>query len=110
MKRKRIAIVTHGGIGVGFRSEGLVMMTQLLERLGKKYDITVYSLVKTDVGFLPPGYKVVSVPMGHRQSIRVRMAWLSLKIIRDMLFRPHQLFHAFWAFPSGYLVMMLNKI
>ena len=45
---KKIAIIVPGGIGNGKFLKGVPSMVNLIERLSHDFEITVYSLIKTE--------------------------------------------------------------
>ncbi len=108
--KKRIAVITHGGIGVGHQSQGMPVLMQLVKRLAMKYDVTVYSLHQYNTGFIAPNYQIKTVPFHHTTNLYVRMGWLLLIIFKDHLLRSFDLFQGFWGFPGGVLAAILGKL
>lgn len=107
--KKRIAIIVNGGIATGHFSEGDAVLTQLLSTLASTFDLTVFSLVKTDSEIQFP-FQVIDIPFTHLQNAWLRLFWLFFKILWNHLFRPFQVVHGLGAFPSGFLAVVLCKI
>jgi glycosyltransferase involved in cell wall biosynthesis len=108
-QKKRIAIIVNGGIATGHFSEGDAVLTQLLSKLASTFDLTVFSLVKTDKKTKLP-FQVIDIPFSHLQNAWLRLFGLFFKILKHHLFRPFQVIHGFGAFPSGFLAVILSKI
>ena len=107
-RKKRIAIIINGGIATGHFSEGNAALTQLLSSLATAFDLTVFSLVKTDAKIKLP-FQVIDIPFTHLQNAWLRLFWLFFKLLWNHLFRPFQVIHGFGAFPSGFLAVLLSK-
>ena len=108
--KKRIAIIVNGGIATGHFSEGDAVLTQLLSTLASAFDLTVFSLVKTDYSTIKLPFQVIDIPFTHLQNAWLRLFWLFFKILRHHLFRPYQVIHGFGAFPAGLLAVVLSKL
>ncbi|MVM41713.1 glycosyltransferase [Spirosoma sp. HMF3257] len=110
MKKKRIAFIVNGGIGGGFGLEGNRWFIELCEEVAKEYDLVVFSLVNVVDRFEPKGYNLIGVPFEGYTSILIRFNWLSAKVIYQHFLNKFHLIHAFWAFPSGTLAMLVGKL
>lgn len=107
---KRIAIIVNGGIATGHFSEGDAVLTQLLSTLASTFDLTVFSLVKTDYSAIKLPFQVIDIPFTHFQNAWLRLFGLFFKILWHHLFRPFQIIHGFGAFPASLLAVVLSKI
>lgn len=107
MQKKRIAIITHGGIGTGPNAAGMPVAMRLVEGLSITYDITVYSLEKFNPTFTPKNFVAKSVQFKTR--LFIKMFWLSCIILKDHLHKPYQIFHGLWGFPGGLIATCFSK-
>jgi glycosyltransferase involved in cell wall biosynthesis len=107
--RKRIAIFTHGGLGTGKYSQGLPIITQIVNRLAEHFDITVFSLSALNKDFKPQQYKAYSVPGWVRPSL---FRWFSLmfmfiwKVNRSKF----TILYSFWGYPTGFVTVLLGMV
>ena len=109
MKKKRIALITNGSIGVGFMSEGVPHHVQFIDKIAQIYDLTVYSCVKINEGFLPTNYQIIDVPFQNNQSLTLRVLILIFRLLKNHILNSYDIFHGFWGFPSGFLAVLMGK-
>ncbi|MCU0439234.1 MAG: glycosyltransferase family 4 protein [Raineya sp.] len=108
--KPRIAILTVGGIGSGYFSQGVPVLMELVEHLKHNYTLSVYSLTAPNKDFKPQGFRLKAVPLSYRVSFWLRACWFFILFIKDLFFYKPQLIHAFWGYPSGFLAVILKKI
>lgn len=110
--RKRLAVFSVGGVGIGFSLQGLPTMGQIVERLGGELDVTFYSLVPTDPAFAPKQFRM-SGPARRTERPLVRGAWwlsLGRRFLIDHLRDPFDVLMSFWAYPMGTFVVALSRL
>lgn len=108
--KQRIAIITHGGVGVGHNQQGVPATMLLIEQLATEYDLTVYSLEKYSPLFVPKNYTAIDVPLTHKNNLTVRIIWLSFLLLKNHLKKPYQIFHGLWGFPGGLMAVFFAKL
>lgn len=108
---RRIAIIVPGGVGE--TPEGgkpIAALTNLLARVAKEFEVTVYSLSRV----LPfpgvPAFRLRAVQARHGDPLPGRMARLAGLILKDHFTERYRLIHGFWAFPPGFLAAGLGKL
>jgi len=110
MKMKRVAIIVPGGIGNGKFLQGVPSMVNLIERLSHEFEITVYSLIKTETKEVSKNFKLKSIPANTKTSSWIKVLLLLRCFLRDHLTNKYELVHAFWALPAGFLSVKLSKL
>ncbi len=108
--KKSIAIITHGGIGGGYQAQGIPELMQLVKRLAKEFDITVFSLTQVSKDFIPPNYRVKTVPLTDDTNLYIRLFILLLILLKTHIQKPFSLFQAYWGFPGGLLAAIMGKL
>ncbi|MDI9363907.1 MAG: glycosyltransferase family 4 protein [Flavobacterium sp.] len=108
--RKRIAIITHGGIGGGHRGQGIPVMMQLVAKLANEFDVTVFSLTQLNKGFIPPNYTVKTLPVKDSTNLYLKLFLLLLILLKTHISKPFSLFQAYWGFPGGVLAAIMGKL
>jgi len=73
MHKKRIAIITHGGISTGPNSEGVPVVSNMVDGLALDFDITVYSLESPHKNFNPVNYTIKSTPFKASSKLSIRL-------------------------------------
>jgi glycosyltransferase involved in cell wall biosynthesis len=107
--KPRIAIWTPGGIGGGYFSQGIPVLSSVVNRLAEEYDVTVFSLHPANADFTPEDYKLISLDTSIRYSTW-RWSWLILTFLKHHLRNPFTLLYAFWGFPAGFIIVFLGKL
>jgi len=107
---KRIAIIVPGGIGNGKFLQGVPSMINLIERLSNDFEITVYSLIKTETREVSKNFELKSIPANTKTSSLIKVLLLLPWFLRDHLTNKYILVHAFWALPAGFLAVKLSKM
>jgi len=108
--KKRIAIIIPGGIGGGYFLQGIPVVEDLVIRLAENFNVTVYSLIKTDPAYLPKNFKLrhTSATLSHPFLWRIFLC--SLLLIKDHFKKRYQLVHGIWGYPPGIIAVMFGKI
>ncbi len=111
---RRIAIIVPGGVGE--TPEGgkpISGLSNLLARIAKEFEVTVYSLSRV----LPaaplsgmPAFRLRAVQARHSDSLFGRMARLAALFLKDHFTGKYGLVQGFWAFPAGFLAVALGKL
>jgi glycosyltransferase involved in cell wall biosynthesis len=108
MKRLRLAIFSPGGIGAGAFSQGLPALGSLVGSLAERFDVTFYSLLPVDPGFVPAGFRLSSPSL----SVDVKGArWLDLgrRFLTDHAAARTDRMLSLWGYPIGALVVGLAR-
>jgi glycosyltransferase involved in cell wall biosynthesis len=110
--RKRLAVFSVGGIGMGAFSEGLPTMRQIVERLAERFEVTYYSLLPTDPSFAPRGYALRAPSAWEARTHLKGALWLSLskRFLVDHRRAPYDSFLSFWGYPMGTFVAGLSRV
>ncbi|QDK81073.1 glycosyltransferase family 4 protein [Spirosoma sp. KCTC 42546] len=110
MKKKRIAFIVNGGIGGNYKGEGNCWFIELCEEIAKSYELTVFSFVRVVPDFKPKGYQLIGIPFEGYTHVLIRFIYLFFKLIYFCVKYRYTIIHAFWAFPSGTLALMIGKL
>jgi glycosyltransferase involved in cell wall biosynthesis len=106
--KKRVAVWTYGGIGVGLFSQGYPMLVKLVKALSAKHLIVVFSFVSVPKN-RGLGFEIHSPPVWLKPAL---LRWIYLMV--DFTFRnashPIDLLLGFWAYPTGFIVTVLGRI
>lgn len=111
---RRIAIIVPGGVGE--TPEGgkpLTPLVNLLARLAQEFEVTVYSLSRALAEAPPPGtpvFRLRATPGGPGDPLPGRMARIAGLLLKDHFTERYCLVHGFWAFPAGFLAVLLGKL
>lgn len=108
--KKRIAIITHGGIGGGHQGQGIPEIMQLVSRLANEFDVTVFSLTQVDKKFIPPNYQVKTLNIKDSTNLYLRMLLMLFVLFKAHFKNPFNLFQAYWGFPGGVLAAIMGKL
>jgi glycosyltransferase involved in cell wall biosynthesis len=99
----------HGGVSGGINGQGFPLIMQIVDRLAKDFDVTVFSLASFSEGFQPEIYKAYCVPPNVRPSI-FRWLYLIVLFLRNHGLVRYNILYSFWGYPMGTLVVGLGKI
>ncbi len=108
--KKRIAIIIPGGIGGGYFLQGIPVVEDLVQRLSATFDVTVYSLIKTDLAYIPKNFILRHTNAGRNRPVIWRIFLCSLLFIKDHFKKRYQLVHGIWGHPPGRMAVILGKI
>lgn len=110
INKKRIAIITHGGIGGGYKAQGIPEIMQLVTHLANTYDVTVFSLTQVHKDFVPPNYAIKTLIVKDSTNLYIRLLLMFFILIKVHISKPFCLFQAYWGFPSGVLAAIMGKL
>lgn len=104
-----MAILIQGGIGGGSFSQGCPPISNIISGLSNFYDVTVYSILPANTNFIPSGFNFRTV---HRriESRKIRTILVCGLLLFHHLREPYRLFHAFWAYPAGTIIVLIGKL
>ncbi len=106
ISKKRIAIIIPGGIGTGPNNMGVPVLERQVKELAKQFDIVVFSLFKVNEGYIPEGFKLISIPSRNNF---VKSFSLFLLFRKEHGAKRFDAIHGFWVLPSGFLAVLLGK-
>ncbi|MFL5752233.1 MAG: glycosyltransferase family 4 protein [Bacteroidia bacterium] len=95
-----IALVIHGGIGVGYKQQGIPVIVNFAERIGEIHHLTVYTFTRPHPDFRAKNYKLVHctkitfIPLICLHHFRSRFAWV----------------HGIWAYPGGFWAVLAARV
>jgi glycosyltransferase involved in cell wall biosynthesis len=112
MIRKRLAILSPGGIGHGAFSQGQPALGSLVASLAERFEVTYYSLAPVDRGFpAPSGYRLRAPPAAvdavHLKGLR----WgeMTRRFLADHLASRYERLLSFWGYPMGAFAVGLGR-
>jgi len=109
----RIAILTHGGVGPQGSTELIPALVNLVSRLSRLFDITVYSATgraNETSSFACGNAQVRYVDARYDDHIaRIFLAFRQ-SLLSDHKELPFELLHGIWSYPSGLAAVILGKI
>src|SRR5450755_1271826 len=104
MIRKRLAILSPGGIGHGAFSQGQPAIGSLVASLAERFEVTYYSLAPVDRGFAAPAGYRLRAPSAAVDAIHVKgLRWgeMTRRFLADHLASRYDRLLSFWGFPMG---------
>lgn len=107
VSKKRIAIIIPGGIGTGPNNMGVPVLERQVKELAEQFDIVVFSLFKVNEGYIPEGFKLISIASRNYIVKSLALFWLFRKEHRE---KKIDAIHGFWVLPSGFLTVLLGKM
>lgn len=108
--KKRIAIIIPGGIGGGNFLQGIPVVEDLVQRLSESFEVTVYSLVKTDPAYTPKNFVLRHTHAHYKLPVMWRIFLCSLQFVFDHLRHRYRLVHGIWGHPPGRMAVILGKL
>jgi glycosyltransferase involved in cell wall biosynthesis len=111
VSRKRLAIVSPGGIGGGAFAQGLPAIGTLVASLAERFDVTFYSLAPVAPGFAPAGYRLrAPSPALDAVPIKgVRWAELARRFVADHRAARYDRLLSLWGYPMGAFAVGLGR-
>jgi len=107
--KKRMAIWIPGGVGGGYYSQGIPVISKLIDDLCSDFDITIYSLHRPNADFIPKGYKLYS-PGPNVKFLWLRWLILIFWFAKHSVQKRYQILYAFWGYPAGVIATTLAKL
>jgi glycosyltransferase involved in cell wall biosynthesis len=108
--KKRVAIIIPGGIGGGYFMQGIPVLEDYIKRISESFDVTVYSMIKTDRAYQPQYFTLRHTNAAHTHHIFWKIILLTLLVTKDHLRNKYELVHGIWGFPAGFLAVVFGKI
>jgi len=108
--KKKIAIIIPGGIGGGNFLQGIPVVEDLVQRLSESYEVTVYSLIKTDPAYTPKNFVLRHTGAHYKRPVMWRIFLCSLLFVFDYVKNRYVLVHGIWGHPPGRMAVILAKI
>ena len=108
MKGKRnIAIIVPGGIGTGHNNIGVPVLERIIKLLSVDFNLTVFQLYKVNKNFSVSGFELIDIYSPYLIIKNIKFLFAFWKIQRKQKF---QAVHGFWAFPCGFLAVLIGKV
>lgn len=107
--KRRLAIFMHGGISGGIESQGFPKIVQIVEGLSDHFDVRVYSLWPVEKKYAPKKFEIYAPPPAVSKQLFRWIYFVTIIIIQHIRKR-HHIFYSFWAFPVGFVVVLLGII
>ena len=108
--KKKIAIIIPGGIGGGNFLQGIPVVEDLVIRLSESFDVTVYSLIKTDPAYIPQNFILKHTGLSYKRSALIRMSVCSIQLFFGFLRNRYKLVHGIWGHPPGRMAVIFGKL
>lgn len=104
---KRVAIIVPGGFGTGKNNLGIPVLEQIVKRLSKEFEISVFQLFQVNEDYKPEGFEL----FGFRKSNKVEQ-YLKLFVAFRKEYRKKKfnVVHGFWAWPCGFCAVLFGKM
>ncbi len=112
MIRKRLAILSPGGIGDGAFSQGLPAIGSLVASLAERFEVTYYALAPVARGFAAPAGYRLRAPHAAVDAINVKgLRWgeLARRFLADHLATRYDRLLSLWGYPMGAFVVGLAR-
>ncbi|GHN00392.1 hexosyltransferase [Cytophagales bacterium WSM2-2] len=106
MKRK-IAIIVPGGFGTGKNNAGIPVLEQIVKHLSSEFDITVFQLFRVNDSYRPDGIDLFGFDNRDKFVQYWKLFWSFRNTHHAKKF---QAIHGFWAWPCGFIAVVLGKI
>lgn len=105
--KPNIAIIIPGGIGTGRDNIGVPVLERIVRLLAADYNITVFQLFPVNAGYSVTGYTLIDrySPNSILKIIKFLIAFYKANRLNNF----HTV-HGFWAFPCGFLAVIVGKV
>lgn len=110
---KKIGIFVPGGVGDKDCAKTNPPLEEFIARISRNFDVTVYSLISVERDKVPSmdlNFNVRSINANRIDSLVKRVFLLSKLFLRDHKREKYQIIHGIWAFPAGFMTLLLGKI
>ncbi|MBN1251024.1 MAG: glycosyltransferase [Bacteroidales bacterium] len=108
MKKTKICIIIRGGIGVGYKNNGVPVLTKFIENISENFDLTVFLMIKPNDDFITNKYKIKFLNETKKRKIYfTKIQFLNL-IRKEHKKEKFDLIHAFWGHPAGTFAVVLK--
>jgi glycosyltransferase involved in cell wall biosynthesis len=102
-----IALIIPGGIGTGKNNIGVPILERLIKLMALEYKITVFQLYKRNESYRSENFELIDAHSPNRIIKIVKFLFVFAKIHR---YRKFEVVHGFWAFPCGFLAVLLGRV
>lgn len=107
MLKINVAIIIPGGMGTGRNDIGVPVLERIIKLLAKEFSLTVFQLYKINEGYKVEGLDLIETYSTNRIVKNIRFALAFWKAHRQRKFK---LVHGFWAYPSGFISVLVGKL
>ncbi len=104
---KKIAIIIPGGLGTGRNNMGVPVLEQIVNLLSLQFDITVFQLYKVNEDYEVKGFDLLGFKSGNK--FRQYFSFFN-SFYRLHKQKKFEVVHGFWAWPCGFLAVILGMI
>ncbi|MEP6735244.1 MAG: glycosyltransferase [Chryseolinea sp.] len=102
----RVALIVPGGIATGKDNIGVPVLERLVRLLSIQFEVTVFSLFRTNDDFVANTFELVDVS-GNGSLSKFKKCSDAFRNRHHK--KPYQVVHGFWAMPSGFLAVLISK-
>lgn len=106
MKKQPVALIIPGGLGTGKNNLGIPVLEQIIIRVARNFDLTVFQLFPVNAGYEASSYSLVSVYSRNPIIKSVKFFNAFSKIHKEKKF---SVIHGFWAIPGGLYAVIIGK-
>jgi glycosyltransferase involved in cell wall biosynthesis len=104
---KKIALIVPGGFGTGKNNLGIPVLEQIVQLLSNHFEVTVFQLFQVNKGYEANGFRLLEFK--SRNKI-VKYLSFAVAFWRENKKNEFAAVHGFWAWPCGFLAVVLGKI
>ena len=90
--------------------QGIPVLEDFVHRISESFDVTVFSMIKTDKAYQSQGFTLLHTSASHSHYTFWKMALLAILFIKSHSKNRYQLIHGIWGFPSGFMAVVFSKI
>ena len=105
--KRNIAIIIPGGIGTGHNNIGVPVLERIVKLLATDFNLIVFQLHPINETYKVEGFELIGCYSANPLLKSLKFILAFLKVHRK---RKFQVAHGFWAFPSGFLAVLMGKI
>jgi len=104
---KRVAILVPGGFGTGKNNHGIPVLEQIVKRLSKEFEISVFQLYQVNEDYQPDGFELLAFRKSNKltQYLKFFVAFR-----REHRKKKFSAVHGFWAWPCGFCAVVFGKM
>lgn len=104
---KRIAIIVPGGFGTGKNNLGIPVLEQIVVRLSREFQISVFQLYQVNESYQPKGFEL----FGSRKSNKIAQYFRFFATLwKEHRKKKFAVAHGFWAWPCGFCAVVFGKL
>ncbi|MEX2231748.1 MAG: glycosyltransferase [Cyclobacteriaceae bacterium] len=102
-----IALILPGGIGTGKKNIGVPILERIIKLMTVDCKITVFQLYKSNEDYAAENFELIDIYSPNRIMKIVKFLFVFRKVQR---YRKFKAVHGFWAFPCGFLAVLVGKV